>query len=642
MAEEQDQAQANAPAGGGAAWALSAAGREVAEAYLKEQTRLARLQAEELVREDAIRHRMLRFVHFSTVMKVAFEISFALAILAGLSVVAAATWSAHEAKGLVIEAFQVPASLAERGLTGQVIASRLQDKFSSLQDQTDSLRAPDSFASNWGDDIKVEIPNTGVSIGEAYRYLRQWLGHETHITGEVWRDGDGVSVVARAGAEEGRVFAGKEADLDALLQKAAETVFEKTQPYRYADYLMTHGQIKPMVALLKETIATSPPVQQAWFYALWSNLPDNNGDPYAAIAMNRLAISLDASNALAWLNLAGDYLDLDGEEDELGDFTETARLARGRRSDINLEKAEATLLSAQSVVDEVRGEFATDLAVQLWLQKLPDYGGSASNAGALAFLDDAHLHDARAAAVQRRMAATAPADQDALLVFVQSLPVADALLGDWKAAVADHAALIAFTRSNSLNYPGYARLINARIPAAAYALALAQLGDLAGAEAAVRATPRDCDTCLRARGEIASLEKQWGRADFWFAAAERHAPSIPFADDSWGRSLLARGDYEESIAKFEAAHRKGPHFADPLERWGEALMAKNRSDLALAKFAEADTYAPNWGRLHLKWGEALWWSGDKQDAKTQFAAAAGLDLTRSETSELAGMRAAHG
>jgi tetratricopeptide (TPR) repeat protein len=75
--------------------------------------------------------------------------------------------------------------------------------------------------------------------------------------------------------------------------------------------------------------------------------------------------------------------------------------------------------------------------------------------------------------------------------------------------------------------------------------------------------------------------------------------------------------------------------------WGEALIAKNRSDLALAKFEEANKSAPNWGRLHLKWAEALWWSGKRDEAKKQFAIAAGLDMTPSEKSELAKARA-HG
>jgi hypothetical protein len=65
------------------------------------------------------------------------------------------------------------------------------------------------------------------------------------------------------------------------------------------------------------------------------------------------------------------------------------------------------------------------------------------------------------------------------------------------------------------------------------------------------------------------------------------------------------------------------------------VRSKNQSHLALAKFAEADKYAPNWGRLHLKWGEALYYAGRRDDAKSQFAHAAQLDLTPAEKQELA-------
>jgi tetratricopeptide (TPR) repeat protein len=101
--------------------------------------------------------------------------------------------------------------------------------------------------------------------------------------------------------------------------------------------------------------------------------------------------------------------------------------------------------------------------------------------------------------------------------------------------------------------------------------------------------------------------------------------------------LLVRGSYDAAIARFEQANRKGPHFADPLEMWGEALMAKNRSDLALAKFEEADNYAPNWGRLHLEWGNALTYSGNRAEAKKQFAIAQRLDLSANDKSQLRAM-----
>jgi tetratricopeptide (TPR) repeat protein len=141
--------------------------------------------------------------------------------------------------------------------------------------------------------------------------------------------------------------------------------------------------------------------------------------------------------------------------------------------------------------------------------------------------------------------------------------------------------------------------------------------------------------CLRTRAKIDALQKNFAGADFWLARLEAMEPSIPFADEDWGRSLLARGQADAAMEKFKLASRKGPHFADPLEGWGEALMAKNQSHLAVAKFAEAEKYAPHWGRLHLKWGEALVFADKRDEAAKHFARAAQLDLTPPEKAELA-------
>ncbi len=157
--------------------------------------------------------------------------------------IGAAVWSAHEADGVVIEAFSVPPDLAGKGLSGQVIATRLQDRLAALQAATFSLRAPSSYANNWGDDIKVQIPDTGVSIGELNRYLRNWLGHETHISGEIWHTPDGIAVTARAGSDSSPVIDGREAEFDKLIESAAEAIYRRTQPYRYGVYLVQAGRL---------------------------------------------------------------------------------------------------------------------------------------------------------------------------------------------------------------------------------------------------------------------------------------------------------------------------------------------------------------------------------------------------------------
>ena len=167
------------------------------------------------------------------------------------------------------------------------------------------------------------------------------------------------------------------------------------------------------------------------------------------------------------------------------------------------------------------------------------------------------------------------------------------------------------------------------------ALAQAHLGDFAAAERSIAPTRGDCYPCLIARAQIAEMQGQRGRADFWFTKATAAGPSLSFAFEAEGRALLGRRKPDDAIARFTIANQKTAHFADPLEGWGEALMAKNQSHLALAKFAEAEKYAPNWGRLQLKWGEALTYAGKKDEAAKHFARAALADLTPSEKSELA-------
>ena len=106
---------------------------------------------------------------------------------------------------------------------------------------------------------------------------------------------------------------------------------------------------------------------------------------------------------------------------------------------------------------------------------------------------------------------------------------------------------------------------------------------------------------------------------------------IPFADEKWGRTLLARGQPDAAIAKFTLSNQKGPHFADPLEGWGEALMAKKQPDAALAiKIAGSQL-----GAATPVVGQALAEAGRKDEAKTQFDRVAQLDMTAAEKAELA-------
>jgi hypothetical protein len=643
MAEEADQEYRAAASGVDPAAIAVALGEPRnldprAAAFLEKQSHLADLQIENLQKIDAFEFSHLRWRQFNDQMRGMLQVIAALLALAVFAALCAAVWNAAHENGLVIEAFSVPPDMAERGLTGQALAAQLQDKLATMQSATDTARPASSYANNWGDDIKAQIPETGVSVGEFYRLLVSWFGRQTHITGEVWRDGDMVSITARAGAGTGATVTGQEKDIASLLQKAAEDVYRQTQPFRYATFVAENEKNDRLADTVLRQLAAdgSTPRERAWALSGLANGALSSADLPRALAQQHAAIGLDRNFAMSWDNIKWYEGVLEHEEKSLAGGREAVRLMQGNVEGELTERARAlTLLLDRGDTEAYTGDFSAALSDYAAAAHLPEYSGEAEGARQNVAFSLALLHDADAARAQWE---SLPATDDAGTQDgrTSALPLFYAYLADWYAVLSTRVAAEAALQR------GYFRHQAAQILWPYFAWALANTGRSADAEALIGKTPLDCDICLRVRGKIASSTRDWRSAEHWFEIVSRRTPSIPFADSEWGAMLLAKGDFDGAIAKFKIANEKGPHFADPLEMWGEALIRENRSDLALAKFAEADKYAPHWGRLHLKWGEALLWSGNRAEAKKQFVIASGLELSSAEHAELAKVHTAHG
>ncbi|MGD0190062.1 MAG: hypothetical protein ABSD74_04925 [Rhizomicrobium sp.] len=627
----------------GAAWAaLSAASRDKADAFLDEQTILTRLQAKELAHELALRHWSMRFGNVSSVMKVSFEVAMALIVIFIAALIGGAIWTAAHDDGLVIHAFSVPPDLAARGMTGDVVAGRMLDRLAALQAQTDSIRPASSYTNNWGDDIKVQIPDTGVSIGEFNRYLHQWLGHETHIFGDVVRTGSSLSVTARAGAGSAESFTGDEANIDGLIQRAAEAVYADTQPYRYGAYLLEHNKLSEASAVFARDAASDDPTERAWAYVGWTNVLSSENRLVEALQKAHASVEEDPNFTLGWYRQAAMAGGLGQIEAAFADYRKTLNLLdSGGAGELRSSGAALLKVSAPLYIDDALGDYADEL------QKIDEIEAVSSStlrtvAENVVYIYANTLEENHDSGGARRMLSHARGLSSASTNGQEGAIVAELT----RQNVLGVELLGAYTNGDWGHLLKTARALNAAEPKldAAFvsdfysptqiwpyiAYAEAQLGDFVSARAEIARTPLDCDLCLRIRGRIAALEGRHDAAAFWFADAVRHAPSIPFAYTDWGEMLLHTGGYDAAIAQFKLANAKGPHFADPLEMWGEALMQQNRSDLALAKFEDANEYAPNWGRLHLEWGEALYYAGRKVEAKKQLAQAAGLDLSSSD------------
>jgi tetratricopeptide (TPR) repeat protein len=683
MSEEAERLDAGAEAAAvgadPAALALGLAGadRDKANAYLDDQRalvadqrKLVQLQAKELAHELKLRHWSLQLRHASAILKLALEVSAAAVGLALVCFIGALLWNAAHDDGLIVESFSVPPDLAAHGLTGQVVATQMLDNLSDLQARTVSIRAPSSYANDWGNNLKVEIPDTGVSIGELNNYLHRLLGHQTRISGEVVHTETGLAVTARSGVERGKRYSGPESDFDALLQQAAEAVYASTQPYRYGIYLSQQGKVAEAITFMERNRHSGTPTEQAWLtFGLGTRL-SNSGRLSEGAEASRAAVMVNPNFANGWSQLAQTERSLGHAQAAVAASRTYLRLSNGSRfKDLWPDVVPQTLAVVSCLNDELVGDYAdatkqiragypgmdfsTDIGKQvqaLASSRTIQAGINVPLTFAMASIAD---HDtgripraiadapviAQAfaeAAAARGTRGQAMSDSTLQTFRYVGLSLA-AEMDDWARVLQSAKAMEAQQPSIDAADAAIIRLYPPTVIWPVVAQAEAMRGDFAAAHAEIDKTPGDCDLCLRMRGKIDAAEKNYDGAAFWFARAAQLAPSIPFAFTDWGQMLLAKGDPDAAIAQFTIANQKGPHFADPLEGWGEALMAKNQSHLALARFAEAEKYAPNWGRLHLKWGEALVYAGRTDEAKAQFVRAAQLDLTPNEKSELAMM-----
>ena len=536
-------------------------------------------------------------------------------------------WEATQARGLVIEAFSVPPAFAANGLTGDVVAAQVQDRLTAMQARTDSARAPETFANNWGSDIEVEIPQTGVSLMELRRALRRLLGHETRVTGAVYRTPTGLRVTARVSRHDGDTVDGAEADFDALAARAAEAVFARAQPYRYGVYLSQNDKREESKAVFMRLAERGLASERPWALTGYATELD---DGARATALLRQSAAEGPNLALTWFNLGSIEGALGHSEAALEAARTGARLTRrADRGGYSEGTARAARLLQTATYAELLGDYRTAMLQYEQALKGPEYFGIRAQSPASQSAARARLHEVSAA---RRAAAALGPDDGAISETLQVYggpPLvhyyADAAIEDWAAAlrqIRSYQAAVGDPVADATTVTPFA------------AEALARLGRHAEAEALAAATPADCYLCVQKRGVVAALRGDHLSADRWFALAVRLGPSLPFADADWGRALIDRGEPAAAAEKLARAHEKGPRWADPLGMWGEALMAQGDLAGARAKFRAADARAPAWGRNHLRWGEALWRSGRTAEARRQFQAASRLDLSASERAAL--------
>jgi tetratricopeptide (TPR) repeat protein len=503
------------------------------------------------------------------------------AVALGVATIIAGAITSH---AVVVDAFAAPPALAATGVNGEMVASGVLDTLQKLQSATRGIGAALNAQNAWSSDIQIDLPQTGISIGEIIRLLHAHLGNDIHIGGGLIQTASGLALTLRGDGIPAATFTGGPADLDALTIKAAEYAYGRSQPLNYAIYLQNAGRSPESIAFLAGAVPRSATAaDRAQLENSWGNALTTLGRYAEAADKYRTAMALRPHNWTAWANLIGVEQETQGEEAgwrESRQMLAAAAAAKPadrpaiyRLTNPNLQVWDLPAYLAGLIADAARNNGAGTTTT-------PD-GPSLADAYAL-------MHDPQNATVA--MAGSDPAD-DTTKAEAQLLKTYAALDANNPQAAVQ--AMETF-RALWIADPNlqYAYSDSPCFLGLAYGLA----GRLADAEATFRATG------------------QWSRCDAFHGAVLEHLGDLPAANRVWahgiaaapdlphvylyrGLSELRRGDLAHAEADFAAAHTNAPHFADPLKAWGDLLMRQHNPAAAFAKYTEALAYAPAWQAL---------------------------------------------
>ncbi len=602
--------------------------RDEVQAFLAAQRGLIELQKHHL----RAQFQQLRLRTAGDAIKLALQGLSLAAVLGVVVVFGVMARDAGRARGLVVDGFHAPPAFAARGYSGEVLGAALTSRLGAVQRfaNANSLTNSEEVRAGGAEAVKLEIPETGVSLAEVERYLRRWLGHETSLSGDLTDEGNGqVAVSLDMAGHDPIVVKGPASDLDGLMDKAAEAAFAAFDPGNNVLYLEAKNRPDEALAAARGAVRA-----YSSFVDTYSLLAQADPDRRQALTYAMIATKQMPTHMVGWMEASSDSQSLGHEEAAVALARRMLTMRIADQPKAQRPGFAFVMGLGHSRIDRALGDYA----------RLDKDSVSLIPSVAERFALQAEIAARRHAGGEAQrlidLAAAAGGGRPADLLELRWYAAEG--VEDWPAALAVAQHLVeAEAEARAQDTPSQAPRYDLPLDTVYrpwLALAHAKTGQVAAAQALIATTPLDCYLCVRTRGRIAAAAGDANAADHWFSEAVRMAPSLPSAHLEWGQAKLTRRDAVGALADLAAAHAKGPNFADPLEAWGEAFLAKDEAEGAVAKFAEADRIAPHWGRLHLKWAEALARLGRTAEARAQLGLAMGLTLSDAERAEARSLR----
>ena len=214
--------------------------------------------------------------------------------------------------GIEIQPIQVPASLAEAGLTPEVMARRLADHLARSATAARAVGAGAPGTDIAGGRIDFTLPVAGLSLSAVAGRVREALGRpQLEVSGEVVRLGEGLGLRLRlSGVGEVADVSGVNAD--AMLAAAAPELWRVLQPRLYAWHLAESMTDQPALRARLDGLAPGADATTLLSirYLIGQSLL-REGRPEEALAVFEAGTRATPSQALPWYGRATALMALD-------------------------------------------------------------------------------------------------------------------------------------------------------------------------------------------------------------------------------------------------------------------------------------------------------------------------------------------
>ena len=219
----------------------------------EQQTRLLKLQCKNVEAE---------YEHFESEagprllalrLRTAFQVFFALiATVIGLAL-AIVVYSATQSRSVVIEPFDIAPNIAAVAPSGKIVAAGLLDVLTKIQAASRCSAEHRNLSNAWTNEIAIDVPETGISIGQLERMVKTRFGHDQHIDGESGANRKGgLALTVRGTGILPKTFTDEARNLDKLLTQAGEYVYGQSQPGLFAAYLANNDRNDEAIAFSSE------------------------------------------------------------------------------------------------------------------------------------------------------------------------------------------------------------------------------------------------------------------------------------------------------------------------------------------------------------------------------------------------------